>query len=126
MSDDRETVVKNYFEAMRKKRDGIESLIDLFDEHATYVEPFSGRGQPTSRSGKAEIAGFLRAMPENAPPDMEVNVDRIDREGENVRAEWTCTSSTFAQPMRGVDVFEIKNAKIVRLETAMTQGPDAQ
>lgn len=123
MNEAAQTVAEQYFSAMRRKAAGIEDLIALFDDDAVYVEPFSTMGQAATHSGKAEIAAFLRAMPENAPADMEVRVDRIDRDGDGARAEWTCTSSAFAQPMRGIDVFRVKGGKISRLETTLTQGP---
>jgi len=126
MSQNDEVIAKQYFSAMRRKGDGVGDLIALFDDNAVYVEPFSTMGHPTVRSGKSDIATFLRATPENAPPDMEVSVDRLDREGENVRAEWTCTSAGFARPMRGYDIFEIRNGKITRLETTLTERPDAE
>jgi len=125
MNENQSNVVERYFNAMRRKRDGTEELISLFDEDASYVEPFSGARQPATWTGKEQIGGFLRAAPEHAPPDMEVRVDRIDRDGGNVRAEWTCTSDAFARPMRGYDIFTIENGKIARLETTLTEGPDA-
>lgn len=126
MNEDQRAVVEQYFSAMRRKAGGIEDLIALFDDNAVYVEPFSAMGQPTTRSGKSDIGAFLRATPENTPPDMEVSVDRIDLEGRHVRADWTCTSAAFARPMRGYDLFEIEKDKIIRLETTLTEAPDAQ
>src|SRR5579872_71428 len=109
------TVVQQYFSAMRRKREGTEELVALFSDDAEYIEPFSKMGQPTSRRGKVDIGEFLRATPDNAPPDMEVRVDRVDRQGTSARAEWTCTSSAFSQPMKGYDVFDIRDGKIARL-----------
>lgn len=123
MNDTDRSAVEQYFAAMRRKADGIEDLVALFGADAVYIEPFSGMGTPTTHNGHAAIAQFLRAMPDNSPPDMEVHVDRIDRQGGSVRAEWTCTSAAFAQSMRGFDVFDVRDGKIARLETTLTQGP---
>ena len=121
MSPDDREVVERYFGAMRRKREGIEDLVALFADDAVYTEPFSAK-TPATHTGKAEIGAFLRAMPENAPPDMEVSVDRIDRDGARIRAEWTCTSQAFPQPMRGVDLYDVKDGKISRLETSLKES----
>ena len=53
------------------------------------------------------------------PPDMVVTMNRIDAEGQRVRAEWTCTASVLAEPMRGVDLYTLRDGKIARLETTL-------
>jgi hypothetical protein len=35
---------------------------------------------------------------------MVATTNRIDAEGQRVRAEWTCTASVLAEPMSGVDL----------------------
>jgi hypothetical protein len=70
MNDDANSVAQQYYNAMRRKAEGAEDLIGLFGQDAVYVEPFSNMGQATSHTGKDEIAAFIRAMPQNTPPDM--------------------------------------------------------
>ena len=53
------------------------------------------------------------------PPDMVVTMNRIDAEGQRVRAEWSCTASVFAEPMRGVDLYTLRDGKVARLETTL-------
>ena len=48
---------------------------------------------------------------------MMVTMNRIDAEGQRVRDEWTRTASVLAEPMRGVDLYTLRDGKIARLET---------
>jgi len=124
MNEASHSAADKYYRAMRRKAEGIDDLIAVFDDDAVYVEPFSDRGRASAHTGKSNIAEFLRKMPENTPPDMEVHVDRIDRDANVVRAVWTCTSAAFPT-MYGRDLFEIKNGKISRLETTLIENPNA-
>src|SRR6185312_15688865 len=99
MSEDGTALIERYFDAMRGKSQRVEELIALFADDAEYTQPFTGDSQ--TLRGKAAIGEFLRRSRTQEPPDMLVSVDRIDREGPNFRADWTCTSSAFAQPMKG-------------------------
>ena len=56
-------------------------------------------------------------------PDQKLLLDRVDMDGDNVRAEWTCTSPIFATPMRGYDLFTIRDNLIARLEVVVTDMP---
>jgi hypothetical protein len=53
------------------------------------------------------------------PPDMVVTMNRLDVDGKRLRAEWTCTSAVFAEPMQGLDLYTLRNGKIARLETSL-------
>jgi len=53
------------------------------------------------------------------PPDLVVTMNRIDAEGQRVRAEWSHTASVFAEPMRGVDLYTLRDGKVARLETTL-------
>ena len=50
---------------------------------------------------------------------MKLVLDRADRDGDRVRADWTCTSPVFPAPMKGYDLFTIQDGKIARLEIVM-------
>jgi hypothetical protein len=70
-------------------------------------------------SRKHLIAEFFKDSVNHRPPDMVVTVNRIDAEGDRLRAEWTCTASVFAEPMRGVALYTLRDGKIARLETML-------
>jgi hypothetical protein len=53
----------------------------------------------------------------HAPPDMALTLDQVDVQGDYLQSVWTCTSPAFAQPMRGQDLWTIRDGKIYRLET---------
>jgi len=101
----------------------VEELIALFSDDAEYTQPFTGAAQ--TLRGKGAIGEFLRKSRTHEPPDMLVEVDRIDREGGNIRADWTCTSVAFPGPMRGFDVYEISDGKIDRLTTTLKEAQNA-
>ena len=115
------TVVESFFRAMQAGPDGLEALVALFAEDATYIEPFSG--QATAHQGRGAIRAFLTASQQQAPPDMVLTVERIDVEGDEVRSEWSCASPIFPAPMRGRDTFSIRDGLIARLETALLSAP---
>ncbi len=96
-------------------------MMALFSDDAVFVEPFSGT--PQTHAGKDAIKASFQSMWENPAPDLELNVDRIDMDGETVRAEWTCTSPIFATPMRGYDLFSIRKGLIEKLEIHVTEMP---
>ncbi len=58
----------------------------------------------------------LRASWENTPPDLTLEVNRVDVDGDTVRSEWTCSSPVFEAPIRGVDLCVVKGGRIERLE----------
>ena len=116
---DRATV-EGYYQAMRLGAAGATTLARLFTEDAVYIEPFSGGdGGPRTHTGRNVIAEFFRDSMNHRPPDMVVTMNRIDAEGQRVRAEWTCTASVLAEPMRGVDLYTLRDGKIARLETTL-------
>jgi hypothetical protein len=115
------SVVEGLFRAMQKGPAGEDEMMALFQDDAVFVEPFSGAVQ--THSGKASIRESFRSMWRAPAPDLKLNLDRVDTEGDKVRAEWTCTSPVFPAPMRGHDLFTIKSGKIARLEIVVTEMP---
>jgi hypothetical protein len=114
-------VVESLFRAMQAGPDGEAQMLSLFWEDAVFIEPF--RGQPVTHVGHAAIRESFRQQTAQPLPDMQLTLDRVDMDGSIVRAEWTCTSSAFPAPMRGHDLFTIRQGKIARLEIVVTAVP---
>lgn len=115
------TVVENLFKAMQAGPAGEEPMMRLFHDDAVFIEPFGG--QPETHNGAREIRQSFKAMWEQPLPDMRLQIDRVDLDGQQVRAEWTCHSSAFPKPMKGHDLFTIRDGKIARLEIIVTDAP---
>ena len=115
------TVVENLFKAMQKGPAGEEDMMSLFADDAVFIEPFSG--VPQTHTGKDAIRASFKGMWENPAPDLQLVLDRVDVDGDKVRAEWTCTSPVFPEPMKGFDLFTIRSGKISRLEIVVTSVP---
>ncbi len=121
VSDDARRTVQKVFEAMHARAEGEAAMRELFADDAVVIEPFSG--QPRTHRGKKDImAWFLEAVAE-MPPDMTLKLDRLDMDGDRVRAEWTCMASVFPTPMRGYDLYKIVRGKIEHAEFVVTEMP---
>ena len=121
VTDSDRRIIENMFKAMQAGPDGEEAMMSLFHEHAVFTEPFSGA--PQTHEGVAAIRQSFREMWANPAPDLALHVDRIDLEGDSIRADWTCTSPVFPSPMRGYDLFRIRDGKIARLDVIVTDMP---
>lgn len=110
-------VVDAWFSAMRRGKRGEAELLALFHDAAEYTEPFAG--SPRTHVGIEAIRACFREGWERPLPDLTLHVDRVDIDGPNVRAEWTCSSSAFPAPVRGVDRYTIRDGLIARLETSL-------
>ena len=117
---DRSTV-ERYFTLMQAGASRLDEFVALFDEQAVYVEPFSG--QPQVHSGKDEIQAFFEAAFDQHLKGVRLTLDRLDVDGNHLRAEWTCELPMFAAPMRGFDLLTLREGRIVRLETSVTEFP---
>ena len=111
--------VEKYFNAMQRGSEGEDELLALFADDAVYREPFGGQ----TLRGRDEIARWIRASRDQAPPDLVINVERIDAVGEVIEATWTCESPIFVQPTRGRDRFTIRAGKIEQLESEILEPP---
>lgn len=107
-------VVERYFQAMRQGADAAEALFELFADDAVYTEPFSG--SPQTFRGRDAIEARLRAGWAETPPDLVLQVDRIDVEGQVVTSHWTCTSPAFPAPVKGRDVCTVRDGRIHHLD----------
>ncbi len=114
-------LVEQYLAAMQAGPGGLDDLVSLFDDEAVYVEPFSG--QPQVHSGKGEIRGFFEYALEHHLNGARLTLDRLDLDGERLRSEWTCQVPMMSAPMRGFDVLTLRDGRILRLETTVTEFP---
>ena len=111
-------LVDNLFKAMQMGPGGEELMMSLFADDAVFIETFTG--EPRTHEGFEAIRqAFRDSWEEEPPPDMKLILDRADRDGDQIRADWTCTSPVFPAPMKGYDLFTIRDGKIQRLEVVM-------
>lgn len=109
------SLIEQVAAAMQAGPDGKEQMMALFTEDAVMVEPFAGH--PQTHEGKEAVrTRYYEMVAEPRPPDFRLMLDRLDSDGKQVISEWTCTSSVFPAPMRGVSTYTIHEGKIKRLE----------
>jgi SnoaL-like protein len=118
---DEHALVHGYVRAMQQGAAGHDMLLSLFHDDGEYIESFSG--QPQAHHGRAAIGAWLAESRQHQPPDIAITVDRIDIDGDHIRAAWTCDSSAFTAPARGIDTYLVRAGRIQRLETVLTQPP---
>ncbi len=116
-------VIENLYKAMQAGPAGENEALALFAKDAVFIENFGG--SPKTHPGIAAIRAAFQKWNEDPPPDVRLELDRVDLDGGRVRAEWTCYSSVFSEPMRGIDHFTIEHGKIRCLEVVVTQRPPA-
>jgi hypothetical protein len=116
------SIVENLFKAMQEGATGEEAMMALFDDDSVFIEPFSGTVR--THTGKPAIRAAFRSTWENPIPELRLRLDRVDLDGDQVRAEWTCTSPIFPEPMKGVDLFTIRAGRIARLEIVILDTPE--
>jgi uncharacterized protein (TIGR02246 family) len=114
-------LVEDMLRAMQAGAPAEQELLSLFTEDAVLVEPFTGRVQ--THSGKSAIRASVQAMAQTRAPDLALRLDRIDLDGDHLRAEWTCTSAMLPAPMRGHDLVTVRDGRISRLEIVITDFP---
>ncbi|QOJ13260.1 MAG: nuclear transport factor 2 family protein [Planctomycetia bacterium] len=114
-------IVKQVFDAMHAGLDGENAMASLFLADGVLVEPFSG--QVREHRGDAAIRTWFREAINSMPPDMSIKLDRLDLEAGLVRADWTCTSPVLPSPIRGYDLYTLRDGRISRLEIVVTEMP---
>ena len=114
-------VVERYFAAMQAGATALDDLVGLFDDQAVYVEPFSG--QPQVHTGKAEIRAFFDVALQQHLKGVRLTLERLDIDADRLRSEWTCELPMFGAPMRGYDLLSLREGRILRLETTVTEFP---
>ena len=115
---DRATV-ERYLAHMQAGPGGIEDLVSLFDDEAVYVEPFAG--QPQVHTGKVEIREFFTHALDQHLRNARLTLDRLDIDGDQLRSEWTCHLPIMTAPLRGFDMLKLRDGRILRLETTVTE-----
>jgi ketosteroid isomerase-like protein len=110
-----------YFKAMQHGPDGLAELISLFTDDAVYLEPFTPGGG--KHVGRETIAEWLAQSQTHAPPELRLTIERVDAHEDEIEVVWECQSPAFSQPSRGNDRFTLRDGKIARLETTVTQPP---
>src|SRR6266851_9625129 len=115
---DRATV-ERYLATMQTGPGGLDELVGLFEDDAVYVEPFAG--QPQVHAGKAEIRAFFENALQQHLNGVRLTLDRLDLDVGRLRSEWTCEIPAFPGPMRGFDLLTLREGRIVRLETTVTE-----
>jgi len=113
------TVVEQYLAAMQAGPGGLEALVGLFDDEAVYVEPFSGH--PQVHTGKVEIRAFFENALEQHLNGVRLTLDRLDLDAGRLRSEWTCELPALTATMRGFDLLTLRDGRITRLETTVTE-----
>lgn len=106
-------LIERYFSAMRRGAAAEEDLVALFAEDAVYIEPFIGE---SPARGIDEIRERFRLGWQEPLPDLELDVMSVDVDGQIGRSTWECRSPALPGPVRGEDVYEIRDGKIVSLE----------
>jgi uncharacterized protein (TIGR02246 family) len=120
--DDRDRrAIEDLYRAMQAGPAGEAAILELFAEDAVLIEPFTG--QARSHTGKAAIRASLATMWQGRAPDLLLTLDRVDLDGDTVRAEWTCTSSVLPGPLRGRDRLVVRSGKVHLLEIVITEMP---
>jgi uncharacterized protein (TIGR02246 family) len=114
-------LVEDMLKAMQAGPPAEEELLNLFTEDAVLVEPFTGRVQ--THTGKAAIRASMQEMAKTRAPDLTLRLDRVDLDGDHLRAEWTCRSAMMPGPMRGIDLVTVRDGRIGKLEIVVTEMP---
>jgi len=115
------SVIEQYLAGMQAGPSGLDALVALFTDDAVYVEPFAG--QPVVHSGRDEIQAFFANALQQHLNGARLTLDRLDVDGERLRSEWTCRLPMFNAPMHGFDLVTLRNGRIARLETTVTEMP---
>ncbi len=112
-------LIERYYRAMEA---GAPDVMDgLFATDAVYSEPFSKAGESTVHQGREAIVGWLAASFEAGNKGVTITLDRIDVDGGDVVAEWTCVGPMLPGPMKGYDRYQVHDGRIRRLDTRL--GP---
>lgn len=118
-------VVESYLRATQSGPPGEDELVGLFAPEDVYVQALSLRGRGRTYRGRDAIPKALHRGLQWHPPDFRIHLERVDIDGEELMAAWTCTSAALPHPMRGVDRYTIRHGLIDRLDLAPDRPPRA-
>ena len=125
MAQDSKTVVEQYFKLMHGAGPDKMEFLRTFSDDAVLVEPFSGKPQ-THKGIKAIESSFRTTWQYQPMPNFRIQMGQVEVAGEKVRAEWSCTWDGLGGSMKGVDHFEVREGKIVRMEVVVTEMPGSR
>jgi hypothetical protein len=111
-------IVWAHLRAMQRGPAAEDELVGHFAEDGIYIEVLTSR-HPETHRGRAEIRRALHHGLRWNPPDFAISIDRLEVEGADVVAHWTCTSAQLPGPMRGIDRYLLEDGLIKRLETRL-------
>jgi hypothetical protein len=113
--------INRFFAAMQGGASCEDEMLDLFHDEAIYIEPFSGKIR--THTGKTAIRDVMRDGWRHPMPDMRIEMDRINVDGEDVRVAWTCYSPALPGGQgKGENLFRLKDGLIERLETRIVMA----
>lgn len=116
-----DTLIAEYYAAMRIGAEAEDSIMALFTEDAVYSDPF---GDTTDRAeGIDAIRDRFAAGWSFNPPDLVLDVLTVEIDGNRASATWECRSTAFPQPMQGRDEYRFRNGRIAELHVQLLQ-PD--
>jgi ketosteroid isomerase-like protein len=111
-----EPLVARFFSAMQTGATAEADMMALFAPDAVYVEPFSG-AERTHR-GRDAIRRAMREGRKRPLPEMRIEVESVNMEGDSLTARWICHSPALPGGSgRGENVFTLSDGLIVRLHT---------
>ncbi len=118
---DHDQLIAEYFAAMRIGAEAEEQMMALFNDDAVYSDPFGDTDEPAV--GAEAIRDRFRAGWSFNPPDLELEVLRVDVDGDQASSSWECRSEAFPGPMRGHDTYRFRDGRIAELHVTLDQ-PD--
>jgi ketosteroid isomerase-like protein len=108
--------IDHFFHAMQAGATSESAMMALFAEDAEYSEPFSGQTQ--THLGKAAIRQAFVLGWQQPLPEMRIEVDRFDVDGQSIRVDWTCHSPALPGGKgQGTNVFSLSGGLIQSLVT---------
>ena len=118
MTESASEIIGRFFTAMQAGAASEAQMMALFAEDAVYVEPFTGK--PATHAGKRAIRAALEVGWRHPLPEMTIDIDTVEVDGDRVTASWTCRSPSLPGGFgHGVNVFHLRDGMITRLETRL-------
>lgn len=114
-------VVERHFRYMQAGQTAENDIVALFAPDGVYIEEVGDSRREVV--GRESLRAWFRENCENRPPEFKLQLNRLDVDGDDLVAEWTCGSAIFESPARGRDRFTVREGQIVRLETGVVEMP---
>ena len=118
MSQQNSEIVNRFFAAMQGGAESGDALLALFAPDAVYIEPFSGK--PSEHRGIAAVKAAMELGWKHPLPDMTIQTERVQMDGNEVRVRWICRSPGLPGGQgHGENHFTLHDGLISRLETTI-------